>query len=100
MIVRGRGCKMPCESCAVQFSVFRRKRVCSECERTYCAACLRRGGTGTAMCAPCRALSTRPLCRQSIAHLKVRDLQCFLHRQNVSTRGCVGTYLPFYILYS
>ncbi|CAK1582386.1 unnamed protein product [Parnassius mnemosyne] len=78
---------MPCESCAVQFSVFRRKRACSECERYYCGGCLRRGG-GT-MCAPCRVLSTRPLSRHTITHLKVRDLQCFLQRQNVSTRGCV-----------
>ncbi|XP_045445713.1 E3 ubiquitin-protein ligase rififylin [Melitaea cinxia] len=78
---------MPCESCAVQFSVFKRKRACSECERFYCSGCLRRGG-GT-MCGPCRVLSTRPLYRQSISHLKVRDLQCFLQRQNVSTRGCV-----------
>ncbi|XP_045785573.1 E3 ubiquitin-protein ligase rififylin [Maniola jurtina] len=88
MQVRGRGCcKMPCESCAVQFSVFKRKRACSECERYYCSGCLRRGG-GT-MCAACRVLTTRPLARQTIAHLKVRDLQCFLQRQNVSTRGCV-----------
>ncbi|XP_059061236.1 uncharacterized protein LOC131854122 [Achroia grisella] len=79
--------KMPCESCAVQFSVFRRKRACCECERYYCSGCLRRGGG--AMCAPCRVLSTRPLSRQTIAHLKVRDIQCFLQRQNVSTRGCV-----------
>ncbi|XP_041977264.1 E3 ubiquitin-protein ligase rififylin [Aricia agestis] len=88
MFVRGRGfSKMPCESCAVQFSVFRRKRACSECERHYCSDCLRRGG-GT-MCGPCRVLSTRPLSRQTISHLKVRDLQCFLQRQNISTRGCV-----------
>ncbi|CAH2086972.1 unnamed protein product [Euphydryas editha] len=88
MIIRGREYhKMPCESCAVQFSVFKRKRACSECERYYCSGCLRRGG-GT-MCGPCRVLSTRPLHRQSISHLKVRDLQCFLQRQNVSTRGCV-----------
>ncbi|XP_047528348.1 E3 ubiquitin-protein ligase RNF34 isoform X1 [Vanessa atalanta] len=88
MILRGRECyKMPCESCAVQFSVFKRKRACSECERNYCSGCLRRGG-GT-MCGPCRVLSTRPLYRQSISHLKVRDLQYFLQRQNVSTRGCV-----------
>ncbi|XP_022118623.2 E3 ubiquitin-protein ligase rififylin [Pieris rapae] len=78
---------MPCESCSVQFSVFKRKRLCSECERYYCSGCLRRGG-GT-MCAPCRVLSTRPLFRQTIAHLKVRDLQCFLKHQNISTRGCV-----------
>ncbi|CAG9095324.1 unnamed protein product [Plutella xylostella] len=78
---------MPCESCAVQFSVFRRRRACGECERWYCAGCLRRGGGS--MCAACRALSTRPLARASIAHLKVRDLQAFLQRQNVSTRGCV-----------
>ncbi|KAL0893473.1 hypothetical protein ABMA27_013675 [Loxostege sticticalis] len=78
---------MPCESCAVQFSVFRRKRACCECERYYCSGCLRRGGG--VMCAACRVLSTRPLSRQTIIHLKVRDLQCFLQRQNVSTRGCV-----------
>ncbi|XP_063821423.1 E3 ubiquitin-protein ligase RNF34 [Ostrinia nubilalis] len=78
---------MPCESCAVQFSVFRRKRACCECERYFCSGCLRRGGG--VMCAACRLLSTRPLSRQAIAHLKVRDLQCFLQRQNVSTRGCV-----------
>lgn len=41
------------------------------------------------MCAPCRVLSTRPLTKQAISHLKVRDVQCFLQRQNVSTRGCV-----------
>lgn len=91
MIERENNClKMPCESCAVQFSVFKRKRACSECERYYCSGCLRRGG-GT-MCVPCRVLSTRPLVRQTISHLKVRDLQCFLQRQNVSTRGCVGKY--------
>ncbi|KPJ00220.1 E3 ubiquitin-protein ligase rififylin [Papilio xuthus] len=78
---------MPCESCAVQFSVFKRKRVCSECERYYCGGCLRRGGG--IMCAPCRVLSTRPLSRHAITHLKVRDLQCFLQHQNISTRGCV-----------
>ncbi|XP_045542744.1 E3 ubiquitin-protein ligase rififylin [Papilio machaon] len=88
MVKSGRGCsKMPCESCAVQFSVFKRKRVCSECERYYCAGCLRRGGG--IMCAPCRVLSTRPLSRHAITHLKVRDLQCFLQHQNISTRGCV-----------
>ncbi|XP_072943614.1 E3 ubiquitin-protein ligase RNF34 [Epargyreus clarus] len=87
MIVRGRGSRMPCESCAVQFSVFKRKRACTECERYYCSGCLRRGGG--AMCMPCRVLSTRPLSRPTISHLKVRDLQCFLQRQNVSTRGCV-----------
>ncbi|XP_022819677.1 E3 ubiquitin-protein ligase rififylin [Spodoptera litura] len=88
MVVEGRGCcKMPCESCAVQFSMFKRKRACSECERFYCSSCLRRGGG--AMCAPCRVLSTRPLTKQAISHLKVRDVQCFLQRQNVSTRGCV-----------
>ncbi|XP_052737453.1 E3 ubiquitin-protein ligase rififylin [Bicyclus anynana] len=88
MIVVGRErSKMPCESCAVQFSVFKRKRACSECERYYCSGCLRRGGGS--MCAACRVLTTRPLARQYIAHLKVRDLQYFLQRQNVSTRGCV-----------
>ncbi|RVE44642.1 hypothetical protein evm_010728 [Chilo suppressalis] len=79
---------MPCESCAVQFSVFKRKQVCYECERYYCSGCLRREGTSV-LCTACKVLSTRPLLRNSIAHLKVRDLQCFLQRQNVSTRGCV-----------
>ncbi|CAG9783498.1 unnamed protein product [Diatraea saccharalis] len=88
MLTRGRRSKMPCESCAVQFSVFKRKQVCYECERYYCSGCLRREGSFV-LCVPCKVLSTRPLLRQSIAHLKVRDLQCFLQRQNVSTRGCV-----------
>ncbi|KAL4704503.1 hypothetical protein ACJJTC_007622 [Scirpophaga incertulas] len=80
--------KMPCECCAVQFTVFRRKQVCCECERYYCSGCLRREGAH-ALCAACKTLSTRPLLRHSISHLKVRDLQCFLQRHNVSTRGCV-----------
>ncbi|CAH0692634.1 unnamed protein product [Chilo suppressalis] len=88
MLNRGRCSKMPCESCAVQFSVFKRKQVCYECERYYCSGCLRREGTSV-LCTACKVLSTRPLLRNSIAHLKVRDLQCFLQRQNVSTRGCV-----------
>ncbi|GBP32063.1 E3 ubiquitin-protein ligase rififylin [Eumeta japonica] len=79
--------RMPCESCAVHFTVFKRKRACQECDRYYCPACLPRGGG--LICSPCRILTTRPLSRPAIAHLKIRDLQCFLQRQNVSTRGCV-----------
>ncbi|XP_077293418.1 E3 ubiquitin-protein ligase RNF34 isoform X2 [Arctopsyche grandis] len=78
---------MPCEGCTAQFTVLRRRRVCGDCGRHFCSGCVSRGARQ--VCRACRVLATRPLARTQLDRLKIRDLQCYLHRQKVSTAGCV-----------
>ncbi|XP_069703006.1 uncharacterized protein [Periplaneta americana] len=95
---------MACEGCSVRFTVFKRRRQCSVCQRYYCSHCLplgQNGGSnsGTSVlarftdkklkCSKCEVLTARPLIRSQLRQLRVKDLQLYLTSQQVSTRGCV-----------
>lgn len=76
-----------CKACGLAFSVFRRKHVCSDCGRSFCALCsvlqenLRR-------CCVCHALWATAFERARLMRLRVRDLRCYLTLRDISTDTC------------
>ncbi|XP_030372531.1 uncharacterized protein LOC115622657 [Scaptodrosophila lebanonensis] len=76
---------MPCETCRVEFTVFRRKRSCFDCRRYYCNNCL----TATKRCQRCAIFAKRPLLRTDLLKLKPKDLIFFLQSKHISTEGCL-----------
>ncbi|PNF39097.1 hypothetical protein B7P43_G04140 [Cryptotermes secundus] len=95
---------MTCDGCSIKFTVFKRRRQCSICQRYYCSCCLPFGQNSSSKgvtsmftrftdkkikCSKCEVLTARPLCRSQLRELRVKDLQLYLTSQKVSTRGCV-----------
>ncbi|KAH8372039.1 hypothetical protein KR093_009828 [Drosophila rubida] len=78
---------MPCESCGVEFTVFRRKRSCFDCRRYYCNNCLT--VTTTRRCQRCAIFAQRPLLRTDLLKLKPKDLIFYLQSKHISTEGCL-----------
>ncbi|KAH8297258.1 hypothetical protein KR044_008827 [Drosophila immigrans] len=78
---------MPCESCGVEFTVFRRKRSCFDCRRYYCNNCLT--VTTSRRCQRCAIFAQRPLLRTDLLKLKPKDLIFFLQSKHISTEGCL-----------
>ncbi|TSM12571.1 E3 ubiquitin-protein ligase RNF34 [Bagarius yarrelli] len=76
-----------CKACGLAFSVFRRKHVCSDCGRSFCALCsvlqenLRR-------CCVCHALWATAFERARLMRLRVRDLRRYLTLRDISTDTC------------
>ncbi|XP_060765390.1 E3 ubiquitin-protein ligase RNF34 [Neoarius graeffei] len=76
-----------CKACGLAFSVFRRKHVCSDCGRSFCALCsvlqenLRR-------CCVCHALWATAFERTRLMRLRVRDLRRYLTLRDISTDAC------------
>ncbi|XP_017079316.1 uncharacterized protein LOC108113278 [Drosophila eugracilis] len=75
---------MPCESCSVEFTVFRRKRACFDCKRYYCANCI-----VSRRCQRCSVFAQRPLLRTDLLKLKPKDLIFYLQSKHISTEGCL-----------
>ncbi|XP_017008518.2 uncharacterized protein [Drosophila takahashii] len=75
---------MPCESCGVEFTVFRRKRACFDCKRYYCANCI-----ASRRCQRCSVFAQRPLLRTDLLKLKPKDLIFYLQSKHISTEGCL-----------
>lgn len=75
---------MPCESCGVEFTVFRRKRACYDCKRYYCANCI-----AARRCQRCSVFAQRPLLRTDLLKLKPKDLIFYLQSKHISTEGCL-----------
>lgn len=75
---------MPCESCGVEFTVFRRKRACFDCKRYYCANCI-----ASRRCKRCSVFAQRPLSRTDLLKLKPKDLIFYLQSKHISTEGCL-----------
>ncbi|EDW01721.1 uncharacterized protein LOC6560563 [Drosophila grimshawi] len=78
---------MPCESCGVEFTVFRRKRSCFDCRRYYCNNCLT--VTTARRCQRCAIFAQRPLQRTDLLKLKPKDLIFYLQSKHISTEGCL-----------
>ncbi|KAG4071101.1 hypothetical protein HA402_013415 [Bradysia odoriphaga] len=79
---------MPCESCNVQFTVFRRKKSCTECRRLYCNQCLIKR-KDKILCDRCVVFTTRPISKIDLLKLKPKDLIFYLQSKHISTTGCV-----------
>lgn len=78
---------MPCEICAAQFTVFKRKRSCADCKRPFCSACLEKVH-GRILCVKCLIFASNPS-KLELLKLKTKDLIFFLQSKHVSTSGIV-----------
>lgn len=105
---------MPCEACNIQFTVFKRKKSCTECRsvcfsgpnnsfvknnnnffpsflnrRLYCSNCLTKNKERV-LCKRCVIFTARPLSKIELLKLKAKDLIFYLQSKHISTTGCVG----------
>uniref|UniRef100_A0A3B3TAD0 Ring finger protein 34b n=1 Tax=Paramormyrops kingsleyae TaxID=1676925 RepID=A0A3B3TAD0_9TELE len=76
-----------CMACGLEFSVFRRKHICSGCKKSFCSLCsalqenLRR-------CATCHLLRGTAFQRPQLMQLRVKDLRQYLLLHEVPTDTC------------
>ncbi|KAM8887333.1 E3 ubiquitin-protein ligase RNF34a isoform 4-T5 [Spinachia spinachia] len=76
-----------CKGCGQAFSVFRRKYICCDCQKSFCSLCsvlqenLR-------ICATCHLLKATAFQRPLLMRLRVRDLRQYLLLRNIPTDTC------------
>ncbi|XP_061887935.1 E3 ubiquitin-protein ligase RNF34-like [Entelurus aequoreus] len=76
-----------CKACGLAFSVFRRKHVCCDCKKSFCALCsvlqedLR-------CCTTCHLLRGTAFQRPRLMQLRVKDLRQYLLLRNIPTDTC------------
>ncbi|XP_068430838.1 E3 ubiquitin-protein ligase RNF34 isoform X1 [Clinocottus analis] len=76
-----------CKACGLAFSVFRRKHICCDCKKSFCALCsvlqenLR-------CCATCHLLRGTAFQRPRLMQLRVKELRQYLLLRNISTDTC------------
>jgi len=94
---------MLCDICQAKFTLFNRKKLCSECKAYFCGTCVsreapsgqqdRRIGQTAAFnsrtCKRCKILLSNPPIRADLMELRVKDLQRYLNSKNVNSRSCV-----------
>ncbi|XP_062268326.1 E3 ubiquitin-protein ligase RNF34 isoform X1 [Platichthys flesus] len=76
-----------CKACGLAFTVFRRKHICCDCKKSYCALCsvlqenLR-------CCTTCHLLRGTAFQRPRLMQLRVKDLRTYLLLRNIPTDTC------------
>jgi len=95
---------MLCDICQAKFTLFNRKKLCSECKAYFCGTCVSReapnghqghqriGQTAafnSRTCKRCKILLSNPPVRADLMELRVKDLQRYLNSKNVNSRSCV-----------
>lgn len=79
---------MPCENCATQFTIFKRKRSCFSCQRLYCSSCL--GKRKKNVCFRCEIFNQKPAPTKSeLMDLKTKDLIFYLQSKNIDTTTAI-----------
>jgi len=93
----GQESAMLCDICSTKFTLFNRKKVCSECKGYFCGSCVTRDApTGVQVrnltgrtCKRCKILLSIPPVRADLMELRVKDLQRYLISKKVNTKSCV-----------
>jgi len=89
---------MFCDICQAKFTLFNRKKQCSECKSHFCGTCVtreaptgRRGQSSlnSRTCKRCKILLSSPPIRAHLMDLRVKDLQRYLVSKKVNTKSCV-----------
>lgn len=96
---------MLCDICSAKFTLFNRKKVCSECKGYFCGSCVSREApsgaqvrystsnssfsTAPRTCKRCKILLSIPPVRADLMELRVKDLQRYLISKKVNTKSCV-----------
>jgi len=96
---------MLCDICSTKFTLFNRKKVCSECKNYFCGSCVSREtpsgqvrnstsnssfNNAPRTCKRCKILLSIPPVRADLMELRVKDLQRYLISKKVNTKSCVG----------
>ena len=74
-----------------QLHYFCLQKCCQECRRYFCSTCLPKPPTGSPFgrqCSKCRMLIGGHFSRFDLQDWKVKDMRCFLHVRNISTKDC------------
>ncbi|GFN99594.1 E3 ubiquitin-protein ligase rnf34 [Plakobranchus ocellatus] len=82
---------MSCELCSVNFTFFKRKKYCVECQRYFCSTCLPKPPSSAPpgrQCSKCRLLLSGRFTRNDLEDYKVKDIRSFLKVKNISMAGC------------
>ncbi|XP_046548995.1 E3 ubiquitin-protein ligase RNF34-like [Haliotis rubra] len=80
---------MACESCATEFTIFKRKKMCRDCKRQFCSTCLpKEANKRDRQCQKCRIIVSGNFSRQILQEWKVKDMRCFLDSHNIPTNMC------------
>ncbi|XP_014779896.1 E3 ubiquitin-protein ligase RNF34 [Octopus bimaculoides] len=86
---------MSCESCTAQFNTFKRKKTCCHCGRYFCSSCCQRQWNTiqpVRQCHKCQILASGNFTRSDLMQWKIKDLQVFLNKKNISTNTCTEKY--------
>ncbi|XP_067668264.1 E3 ubiquitin-protein ligase RNF34-like isoform X1 [Haliotis asinina] len=80
---------MACESCATEFTIFKRKKMCRDCKRQFCSTCLpKEANKRDRQCEKCRIIVSGNFSRQILQEWRVKDMRCFLDSHNIPTNMC------------
>uniref|UniRef100_A0A3Q3AHD9 RING-type E3 ubiquitin transferase n=1 Tax=Kryptolebias marmoratus TaxID=37003 RepID=A0A3Q3AHD9_KRYMA len=76
-----------CKACGLAFSVFRRKHICCDCKKSFCALCsvLQEN---LHCCTTCHLLRGTAFQRPRLMQLRVKDLRQYLLLRNIPTDTC------------
>lgn len=77
-----------CKACGLAFSVFRRKHICSDCRKSFCALCSVLQENLPRCCATCHLLRGTSFQRPQLMQLRVKDLRQYLLLRNIPTDTC------------
>ncbi|XP_072044145.1 E3 ubiquitin-protein ligase RNF34-like isoform X4 [Amphiura filiformis] len=77
--------EMVCEACSANFTIFKRKYRCLDCEKYYCASCIHK--EPRKCCFTCRIFEGL-ISRGDVMQMKLKDLRQFLQARNISIETC------------
>ncbi|KAJ3606021.1 hypothetical protein NHX12_028064 [Muraenolepis orangiensis] len=77
-----------CKACGLAFSVFRRKHVCGDCQKGFCAPCSVQQDDSGRRCSTCHLLHSTSFQRPRLMRLRVKELRQYLLLRNVPTDTC------------
>lgn len=76
-----------CKACGLAFSVFRRKHICCDCKKSFCALCSVLA-ENLRCCTTCHLLRGTAFQRPRLMQLRVKDLRQYLLLRNIPTDTC------------
>lgn len=93
-----------CENCSSNFSIFKRRKICSMCNQAFCQFCVNRSSTthrdeqttptsrssssSERICVICQSICTPNLNADDLMKLKLKHLKCILSKANIPTNLC------------
>lgn len=80
-----------CELCSVNFTLLKRKKLCTDCGKMYCANCMSKQTVGKIThrrCKQCQLLTSGNFTRGDLMALPTKDLRSFIMRRKIPMNNC------------